>query len=322
MFGITDYMEKHCFLDLSYKKYLKTPEDFCVEEIIDPAFLRKYHRSGSHVKRLEDGDYALCVLLKRGQTTEALIREISSLLSLPEDRIGFAGLKDKHAITVQHITLKGVKKKQVEGISLKGASLSFLQYTNRHMGIGELLGNRFLLTLHGAEREQIEKNAENIKKRGVANFFGPQRFGKDLNNHDVGRLLLQGKLKEAQALGKDMDKTKAKFCIHAYQAFVFNCVLEDYLTNRGKAFFEEISVPGYESRMGNDFERNMMERMEQDNIALQNFRIDRLHLMCRGTQRAAFIRCDDLTLGGKKPLHLRFTLPKGSYASTLLQQVI
>lgn len=277
--------------------HILSPEDFIVEEMIDPKFLRKFQRSAEKVVPVE-GPYILYMLKKRGLTTEEALRIVAANFKIPVASIGFAGLKDKFAVTSQYITIKG----NFYGFSEKNMSLVRIGKTNRHISVGNLLANKFTITLHNCNAGKIEKAARRMKK--MPNFFGPQRFGSRKNNHTIGKLIVDEKFAEALELINassnkyaslmQMEKRKLKFYINAYQSGIFNKKLEKFLKERK---IGKIKIPG--------------------------FRVDELMLSCSGFKREAYVVPKNLACKKEgAAIKLSFTLPKGSYATVLISELL
>ena len=207
-------------------EHILAPEDFIVEEQIDPKFLRKFERSPGKIIQIE-GPYTLYLLKKRNLTTEEAIKIVAARFKIPASSIGFAGLKDKFAATSQYITIKGT----FDGFSEKKLSLVQIGRTNKHISIGNLISNKFTITLHNCNTDKIEKAARKMKK--MPNLFGPQRFGLLKNNHIIGKFLVEkhfanalklinkSQNKKYDSLNK-VEKERLKFFINAYQSYIWN----------------------------------------------------------------------------------------------------
>lgn len=147
-------------------KYRKKPEDFIVEEIADHKILSK-------------GEYKLYTLEKEGIETFTLIESISKNNNIPRKDISLAGMKDTHAKTKQYLTIP--KKYEVK--NLKNAKIEFLGYLENPIRLGNLTGNRFIITVREIEKKEIDqilKNSETIRF-GLPNYYDSQRFG-NVNN--------------------------------------------------------------------------------------------------------------------------------------------
>lgn len=286
------------FFDTGYKKHLKQAEDFQVDEIIESKFLRKFQSIGGRVEKMK-GNFALCLLSKKERTTEDVLRELREKLGFKVE-IGFAGLKDKNAVTSQYITFKSPRK---INFKFDGATITFLNWIDKQISRGDLIGNRFSINLHDFQSKKLER-----VKGGFPNFFGPQRFGAHQDNHIQGRKLL---MREFHGI---ISKERAKFFVHAYQSFLFNKALEKFPGSKG-----EVKIPGFGTKLGfKGMEGAMRELMEKDEISEKSFRISELKLTCQGSSRKVWIIPKELEWGER----LEFRLPRGSYATVLLQEII
>ncbi len=165
-------------------------EDFLVEEI------PRYAPSGA-------GTHAYLVIEKRGLTTHAAISAIARALGKERRDVGYAGLKDAHGVTRQTLSIEHVERGKIEAMKLAGISvLSLSRHTNK-LKLGHLAGNRFVIKVRDAAcaaSERVHQIVEVLSKRGVPNYFGPQRFGARGDNAAVGRAVLHGNFNEAIAL--------------------------------------------------------------------------------------------------------------------------
>jgi tRNA pseudouridine13 synthase len=167
-------------------------EDFVVEELTN----RDEQNTGKHL---------ICTLKKKNWDTHHLIRDISRILHISQQRIGWAGTKDKQALTTQKISIYDMDVLELERIRLRDVTLTVVGRSNRKVSLGDLWGNRFRIivrqiaqpvdkldTMVGLITSQIKA------KGGVPNFFGIQRFGIQRPiTHIVGRKLVQGDIKGA-----------------------------------------------------------------------------------------------------------------------------
>jgi tRNA pseudouridine13 synthase len=167
-------------------------EDFLVEEIPEPA------PAGG------GGEFTHCTLTKRNRDTHEALRALSRALGISQGRIGFAGTKDKKALTRQKISVWGVSPHRLESLRLEGIQISGCSPARRRIGLGEAAGNRFVIVIRGIEEgkeeteRRIERTHQQLAERGLPNYFGYQRFGVARpNTHLVGRALVRGNLEEA-----------------------------------------------------------------------------------------------------------------------------
>ncbi len=167
----------------------KQPEDFIVREVTEKGKVLKEDENYFFDEN-SSGKHLICVLVKKNWDTHQAFKRISKWLHISKNSIGFAGTKDKKALTTQLISLTGVKKEEAEKVSLKDIKLIPLKYSNERISLGNLKGNWFKIKVYTNEKpRQADK---------VPNFFGIQRFGKTRPiTHLVGEKIVKGKPEEA-----------------------------------------------------------------------------------------------------------------------------
>ena len=190
--------------------FASSPETFTVEEI--PA----YAPSG-------EGTHLFLWIEKRGLTTFDAIARIARALGLAPRDVGYAGLKDRHALTRQWLSVPGVapaRALEIADADLK--VLTALPHPHK-LRLGHLRGNRFEVTLTGsasdAELEALRARFATLAATGVPNKFGAQRFGAGGDNAAAGLALLRGERRER-------DKRRRRLLLSALQSAVFNRALE------------------------------------------------------------------------------------------------
>jgi len=167
------------------------PEDFVViEEPLPQIFEGRKH--------------AIFLLKKRNWDTMAVIKEIAKRAGISHRDIGFAGTKDRHAITYQYISVPAGAREKVESVQIRDIQLRFVSY-GRFIKLGHLLGNRFRIIVRSVGEDAFERAKEIIRelreKGGFPNYFGYQRFGeRRVVNHLIGKLLLREEFEEAARL--------------------------------------------------------------------------------------------------------------------------
>src|SRR5262245_57081447 len=191
------------------------PEDFEVEEI--PA----YEPSGQ-------GDFLYLWIEKRAMGAEYFMRQIARRLGLPPGEVGTAGLKDRHAITRQLVSVPARVADRLP--ALDGDGIRVLK-VNRHgnkLRPGHLRGNRVRILIRdvapGAD-ERLEPLVQRLREDGVVNFYGPQRFGKDGETVKHGMALLRGEPPPAEVDGRRPNLRNPflrKFALSAAQSALFN----------------------------------------------------------------------------------------------------
>lgn len=140
------------------------PEDFVVDEV-------------TNIKPRKSGDQVYVLLTKTNWTTQRAINAIARALRITKRRIGFAGTKDKRAVTSQVISIFAKTKEDIEELKLADMELKVLGYGDVPISLGHLVANKFRirLDLTDDERKQIKKRIPEVRK-GFINYFGQQRF--------------------------------------------------------------------------------------------------------------------------------------------------
>lgn len=191
-----------------------TPEDFRVEEL--PGF----EPSGS-------GEHLLLTIEKRGMNTAFVAKRLAQWAGIAELGVGYAGLKDRHAVTRQRFSVHLPKKVAPDLAAIdcdggQGERLRVLEHTwhGRKLPRGALAGNRFVLMLRDVDgdRAAIGQRLHAVAARGVPNYFGEQRFGRD--GHNVAQAL-------AMFAGRRVRREERSVLLSAARSALFNRVLAE-----------------------------------------------------------------------------------------------
>ncbi|TKS58958.1 MAG: tRNA pseudouridine(13) synthase TruD [Nitrospira sp.] len=189
-----------------------TPEDFQVDE--RPLYLP-----------CGEGEHLYVKITKRGLSTTDLIRRLSSMLGVKAQAIGVAGLKDARAVTTQMVSLQGITPEQMSRLKLDDHILNveiLARHRNR-LRTGHHAGNHFRLVIRevaGHAAETVPVVLEQLVRRGVPNYFGPQRQGKGGDNYQIGAALLNDPCRRDK-----MNRAKRIWYLNTYQSFLFNRIL-------------------------------------------------------------------------------------------------
>jgi tRNA pseudouridine13 synthase len=169
-------------------KLRSVPEDFIVEEI-------PLEKGGT------TGPYLICNLTKTNWELQHAVKEIAKRLGISHRRIGWAGTKDRNAITKQRISIYDVTAERVAEVRLKDLVLEPVGTSNESLLLGDLQGNRFDILIRDADSPDLAGRVENITKtasEGIPNYFGIQRFGALRPvTHEVGKWILKGDYEQA-----------------------------------------------------------------------------------------------------------------------------
>jgi tRNA pseudouridine13 synthase len=149
----------------------------------------------------DEGDYTHFTLEKTNWDTIRAIGALSRALGVSRKRFGFAGTKDKRAITRQRMAVWNVTPDRLGQIKIKDLSLSDFVRSSDRIIVGGLIGNDFEILLRDPEvtdENVLSSCRDQILERGVPNYFGYQRFGvMRPNTHTVGKLIVKGDVEGA-----------------------------------------------------------------------------------------------------------------------------
>lgn len=315
-----------------------TPEDFFVEEL--PGF----EPSGA-------GEHLLLTIEKRGMNTAFAAKTIAQWAGVDESAIGYAGLKDRHAVTRQRFSVWIPKKIAPDFAALQSDALRVLDHAwhARKLPRGALAGNRFVLVLRELEgqREAVDARLSAIAQRGVPNHFGEQRFGRGGDN-----------VRKAVAMfaGGRVKREERTMLLSAARSELFNRVLaarveagnwdaaldgEVWMLDGSRSVFgPEPLTPGLQARLetfdihpsgplwGEGDLRSTGAARDVELAALAGDTAMRLRAgleraRLKQERRALRLRPAELAWGWRDSgaLELRFTLPPGSYATTVLREL-
>ncbi|MCP4249635.1 MAG: tRNA pseudouridine(13) synthase TruD [bacterium] len=169
-------------------------QDFRVEE------LPLYRPSGT-------GTHTYVGIEKTGLTTQQAVSRLAAALDIRPRHVGYAGLKDARAVTCQTLSIEHVDPQMVERLDLPGIRIEWVDRHTNKLKLGHLAGNRFHIKVREVvdpSLPRVEGILEVLTRRGLPNYFGPQRFGRRGDNAAIGRAALQGQYDRAvtNLLGK------------------------------------------------------------------------------------------------------------------------
>jgi len=199
---IKHYAYPHKPIHFDFKQ---TIERFFVEEV------PLYNFTGS-------GNYLILKLKKTDMSTHKLLTVLAKATELNERDIGYAGLKDKNATTIQYISIpKQAEKLLNKNLTTERVEILERTYNKAPIKIGHLKGNRFSILLHDineSDAKFFNTTAKMMQTKGIPNYYGYQRFGEDSQSY------LQGK--EIAHSGKRLKGSREKLLVAAYQSYLFN----------------------------------------------------------------------------------------------------
>ncbi|HLC72690.1 MAG TPA: tRNA pseudouridine(13) synthase TruD [Candidatus Nanoarchaeia archaeon] len=293
------------------------PEDFVVREIA--------------TLPLGKGKYDYYLLQKKGWTILGAVKRLADFLQIPLKYIGFAGNKDKQAVTTQYISVLSVPRKKVEQFSLPDVTLTYAGSGDQRLRLGDLEGNAFDIIV----RDLPERKALSIMK--IKNFFDDQRFGVEKNNVPVGKALIQGRFKDAcdlleiQYAGKDylkalrlIPKKLLRLYVSSYQSYLWNIVadkLEDV---------ETVPLVGFLTELDGKIGTLYKTLLKKEGVKPEDFLLKSMpELLNEGDERLLYAAVKDFSYTYEEdelhPMHfkclLHFELQKGAYATMVVKQL-
>lgn len=168
------------------------------------------------------GEHYLVYIRKIGENTDWVARKLARFCHTTPREVGYAGKKDRHAVTEQWFSVKVPIKREVDWTLFNSKTIQVLD-AHRHgkkLRLGALKGNRFRLRLRNVTEDAAFEERAKLLAEGVPNYFGEQRFGFEWGNLTKGLALIRGELKERQ-------RHKKGLYISAVRSWLFNHVLSN-----------------------------------------------------------------------------------------------
>lgn len=320
-----------------------TDDDFLVDEEIP------YEASGQ-------GDHVFVRIEKRGMTTPFAAGAIARALGIAPRDIGIAGMKDRHAVTRQWLSLPPpITPEAATALALPGLTVLAAVRHGHKLRTGHVRANRFVLRVRGVPAD-AEDRARAILARlaeppGAPNWYGEQRFGRAGDNAARGRELVTG----ARRLGKD--RRQERLLVSALQSQLFNDWLrariadglyrrvlagdvmhklaggmftsEDAATDEARLLAGELAVTGpmFGERMRRPPEGSPAAEREAAILAAAELPLaafSSVRAIAEGTRRDATIEVRDVMVATVAPstIEVGFTLPGGAYATAVMREVM
>ena len=347
--------------------YNHSPIPFDFQQTIERFFVEEiplYTPSGT-------GNYLYLKIRKTDMSTWKLITVLAKATGLQERDIGYAGLKDKNATTIQYISIPKNREKELnKNLTTEKIEILERSYNKAPIKIGQLKGNRFSIVLHDINEKDAKffnTTAKKMQVNGIPNYYGYQRFGED------SRSYLQGK--EIALSGKKLKGSKEKLLVSAYQSYLYNKWLGSRVklsaiiaSNNTDAAAKKLNYPPelvkvlakqpqfFKLFLGDVMmpypygKINFVKEMQQSAQAFEQKKISPTGLLCgdnaqraksdarhleeefddselnalKGDRRFAWIWPKEVETSYEqqaKKLTVEFYLPKGSYATTFLEEI-
>lgn len=286
------------------------PSDFVVVEQLDIEF------SG-------DGEHDWLQIEKTGANTAWVAGRFAKHAGVHERDVGYAGLKDRHAVTTQWFSVRrpsGVGTNW-DDFDADGVRILEVRRHYRKLKRGTHSGNAFRIALRGADvpgqSDAIAERLATITGQGVPNYFGEQRFGHDGGNIELG---------EAVLAGRRMSRNKRSIGLSALRSLAFN----NELGARIEAGTWNTLLPGDKANLdgsGSVFDVDTPTEELEQRCAAQDIHpcgslpaIDRLKV--KAAHRPLRVRVGNAAMHDEgDAVWLEFELPRGSFATAVLREI-
>jgi tRNA pseudouridine13 synthase len=316
------------------------PEDFFVEEILG------FEPDGA-------GAHALLTVEKRGANTGWVAAQLARHAGVAVRDVGFSGHKDRQALTRQAVTVPLAATADLRTcLDWRGEGYAVLaaERHGRKLRPGSHRANGFVLTVRAlqGDRVRIEQQLQLIASRGVPNYFGPQRFGREGAN-------LRRARDWSCAGAAPRDRSARGFALSAARSYLFNAVLaarvrrgdwdrllpgEAVMLDGRRSFFHAAEVDAtLEARCvamdvhpsgplpgrGDGPASEAALAVEHEALVEQGALLNLLaHERIDHERRALRLPVRELSwnFSGDDRLELRFVLPRGTFATAVLHELL
>ena len=320
-----------------FGKIRSVPEDFIVKENL------AFEPSG-------EGEHAFLQIEKTGENTDYVARQLARFANVRQRDVSFAGLKDRHAVTTQWFSVWLPGKADPDWTQFESGSMKVLHSVRhaRKLKRGVLSGNSFKLIIRDwqGDKDKTIRQLEAIKANGIANYYGAQRFGNEGQNVNKALAMFQG----AKA-----GREQRSLYLSAVRSFLFNQILASRVIRlnwnqpvAGDTYMFDLSHSCFKSELP---DAEIIRRLEAkeihpagvlwgrgeadvsaDALSIEQGIIDAYPELAQGLikfevdkdRRALRVTVQDLNwqFVDDTTLALGFTLPAGSYATSVLREII
>ena len=318
-------------------KIRSVPEDFIVKENLP------FEPSGT-------GEHAFLLIEKTGENTDYVARQLARFANVRQRDVSFAGLKDRHAVTTQWFSIWLPGKADPDWTQFETDSMKVLHIVRhaRKLKRGVLSGNSFKLIIRDwqGDKDKTIQQLEAMKANGIANYYGSQRFGNEGQN--VNKAL-------AMFRGARVGREQRGLYLSAARSFLFNQILAYRVSYQswnqpvaGDTYMFDLSHSCFKSELPDVEIIRRLDAKEihptgvlwgrgdagvsADMLSIEQGIIDAYPELAQGLidcavdkdRRALRVNVQDLQwqFVNDITLELGFTLPVGSYATSVLREII
>jgi tRNA pseudouridine13 synthase len=297
-----------------------------------------------------EGGHAMLLIEKSGSNTDWVAKQLARFAGVEDVAIGYAGLKDRHAVTTQWFTVKleGYEEPDWSLFSADDCQIKTLTRHNKKLKRGVLSGNQFSLILTGLEGDRAvwEQTLDRIQTEGVPNYFAEQRFGRQFSNLDKARQWFETGRKPKKRQQRSM-------ILSAARSWLFNQVLSTRISQQnwqtGLAG-DVMQLAGSSSIfMAESIDESIAERLktfdiditgplwgrgrasnQADSLALESSVLEPWQIWQQGLEQAGLkqerrpLRVLPQNMSWQfddESLSLSFFLPSGAYATAVMREL-
>lgn len=298
------------------------------------------------------GDHVYLTIEKKDLTTQAVSNRLRDYCQVKSRDVGYAGMKDRHAVTRQNFSINLAGKSEPDWAALVSENLKVLAVSRhpRKLKKGVLKGNRFELVVRdmSADHDCLQNRLQKISQQGVPNYFGDQRFGIEGKNLDKAAVLFSGE-------NIHIDRHERGMLFSSVRSKLFNALLAERVSQHNwhrllagevisldgtaRHFHEPIDdilieraerldvhgtgpLPGLESRAiepddeAGKVEQHVMQHYADWLEGLQRFKLEH-------ARRPLRVAVRDLQWSIEEDqLFLSFSLTAGAYATVVLREIL
>ena len=313
------------------------PEDFLVFENLS------FQPSGS-------GEHVFLLIRKKGENTDYVARQLARFANVRQRDIGYAGMKDRHAITTQWFSVWLPGKAEPDWQFLNSETMNVFQVIrhDRKLKRGALNGNSFNITVLDwqGNQEKCISQLEQIRINGIANYYGEQRFGH--HGRNVAKALDMFR-------GMKVNREQRSLYLSAARSFIFNQILSARVKQQnwnkavmGDCFMFDRSNSFFQTEFPDaDLVRRMEEKIVHPGGTLWGKGRECVSGVAQAIEQTVMTSFSELAQGliaadvelSLRPLRvmvtdmewqikdittlqLSFSLPAGSYATSVLREII
>ncbi|MBI4144929.1 tRNA pseudouridine(13) synthase TruD [Candidatus Woesearchaeota archaeon] len=308
-------------------KLKQQPEDFIVDELF--SFTPS------------NGPFTWFQLTKRGLGTLDALKLLTVAWNVPLKRFGFAGLKDKHALTTQVCSARGVPLSRIDDTRIANLEVKALGNAPEPVHLGHHQGNRFKIVARDIDSLPVPRTT-------FINYFGEQRFS--THNAAIGKAIVKGDYRKAvenilendgdPLLRVHLDHSPNDFLgalrllsskllrlyVNAYQSRLWNDVVREHVAQGD--YPSELPVVGFGTETTDELTRAAMRK---EGLTVRDFIFKAIpNLSQEGVMRKVVLDVPDFAMGrldndelnpGRKKVAVTFSLPPGSYATEVVRQL-